>query len=200
VKAMRGKYRIREHKINPSIDSPRFTIEIDLAKSQNHQIQNNNELLTKLIGISDVVISLDSTLLNLPYKQRKLLIQKFLENIREMNLDYKCMKVTGRSSQSFISVLFGAKNTQEEEILVYIPNNIWTDNTIQKSLLYHGARYFVIKNASTASAVLEDMQKMQDDEKLEYFKLIIFNCMSVGSTGIFSKYLSLSELEDIVKT
>ncbi len=41
---------------------------------------------------------------------------------------------------------------------------------------------------------------MQDDEKLEYFKLIIFNCMSVGSTGIFSKYLSISELEDIVKT
>lgn len=197
---MSGKIKIKEHKVTPSINSPRFTIEIDIAKSQDLQIQNNYDLLTKLIGINDVVISLDSTLINLPYKERKLLIQRFLETIRELNLEYKCLKSTGRSSKSFLSVLFGAKETQEEEILAYIPNKIWTDGSIDKSLLYYGARYFIKENASTASSVLDDMQKMQDDEKLEYFKLIIFNCMSVDSTGIFSSNLSLSELEDIVKT
>jgi hypothetical protein len=196
---MRKKIKIKEHKITPSINSPRFTIEIDMAKSQDRQIQDNYDLLTKLIGINDVVISLDSTLINLPYKERKLLTQRFLEAIRELSLEYKYQKSTGRSNMSFFSVLVGTKETQEEEILAYIPNKIWSDGSIQKSLLYYGARYFVTKNISTASAVLDDMQNMQDNEKLEYFKLIIFNSMSVGSTGIFSKYLSLPELEEIVK-
>lgn len=197
---MHRKIKIKEQKSNLAFDSPRFTIEIEQAKLPDQQIQNNYELLTKLIGTSDVVISLDSTLMNLAYKQRKPLIHKFLETIREMDLEYKCLKVTGRSNQSFLSVLFGVKDTEEQEILAYIPNKIWTDSSLQKSLPFYGARYFVTKNVSTGPAVLDDMQKMLDDEKLEYFRLIIFNSISISSTGIFSKYLSLSELKEMLKT
>ena len=119
---MNEKIKITNHKSEPSLNSPQFTIVIRQAKTKNQQVQNNYEILTKLIGSSDIVISLDSSLMNLPYQRRMPLIQDFLESIRELKLEYKLMKITSPSSQSFLSMLFREKDTESQEILAYIPN------------------------------------------------------------------------------
>lgn len=195
---MNEKIKITSHKSEPSLNSPQFTIIIGQAKTKNRQVQNNYEILTKLIGSSDIVISLDSTLMNLPYQRRMPLIQDFLESIRALNLEYKLMKVTSPSSQSFLSMLFREKDTENQEILAYIPNEIWMNGTFKEILPFYGARYFITKDNSNSPAILDDMQKMTDDEKLDYFRLIIFNSVYVSSMGICSKYLSLSELEKMM--
>lgn len=198
VNVMNGKLKIKEQKSDLSLDSPQFIIEIEQAKSSDLQVQNNYEVLTKLIGVSDIIISLNSALMNLTYRQRLPLIQKFLESIRALNLEYKCLKVTGSSGHSFLPMLFKSKSTEEQEILVYIPNKIWMDSGFQEILPFYGARYFITKNNINSPAILDDMQKMLDDEKMEYFRLIVFNSMYISSMGICSKYLSLSELEEIL--
>lgn len=199
VEDMNGKIKIKKHKSDLSINSPKFTIEIEQAKSQDLQILNNYEVLTNLIGTSDIVISLDSGLMNLPRQKRQPLIQKFLESIRAMDLEYKYLKsASHQPSQSILSILFKEKNTEDHEILTYIPNEIWMNSAFQDILPFYGARYFITKNNKNSPSILDDMQCMTDDEKLEYFKLIVFNCIYINSMGICSKYISLPELEEIL--
>lgn len=198
VKDMNERIKIKKHKSDLSINSPKFTIEIEQAKSPALQIQNNYEVLTNLIGTSDIVISLDSSLMNLPRQKRVPLIQKFLESIRAIDLEYKYLKSTSQPSQSILSILFKEKNTEDHEILAYIPNEIWMNSTFQEILPFYGARYFITKDNKNSPSILDDMQRMTDDEKLEYFKLIVFNCIYINSMGICAKYLSLPELEEIL--
>lgn len=196
---MNNKIKIKEQKSGGTLNSPQFALTLEQTKSEEQQLKNTYEALTKLIGNSDVVISLDSSLLNLPSPQREPNILKFLDVIRGLGLEYKCAKVASSSSPSFLSGLLGGnKNTQEQEVLAYIPHEIWIKEDFEKVLPFYGARYYVAKENSGGLKLLEDLQKMLDSEKLEHFRLIIFSAICFNNIGIFSKFLTLSEIKNIL--
>ncbi|MGE5613550.1 MAG: hypothetical protein ACM3XR_04015 [Bacillota bacterium] len=195
---MNMKMKLTELKNSNSLNSPRFVLSLGQAKSRELQISDNYDALTKLIGTSDVVINVDSSLLSLPYFQRESNIMKFIDTIRALNLEYKYQKFDSQSKWSIFSALFGNTNKKEHEIYAYIPNEIWSKDEFKNEYPIYGARYFILKENSDGSKVLEDMQRMLDEEKLEYFRMIVFNAVVLNSMGICSKHLTLSELKNIL--
>lgn len=196
---MDKKMKITERKTDNSLDSPRFVLTLGRMKSQDMQISGNYDAITKLIGTNDVVINLDSSLLSLPYSKRESYVIKFLETIRALNLEYKYQKFESQSKRSIISMLFGSSNKKEHEILAYIPNELWAKCDFKNTFPVYGASYFVLKEKSDSSKLLEDMQKMLDAEKLEYFRMIIFDSVIMNSMGIFTKHLALSDLKTMLE-
>jgi hypothetical protein len=193
------KMKLTERKTDNSLESPRFVLTLGQAKSHDLQISGNYDALTKLIGTNDVVINLDSSLLSMPYSRRESHVMNILGAIRALNLEYKYQKFESRSKWSIFSMLFGGNaNKKEHEILAYIPNEIWVKGEFKNKFPAYGARYFVLKDSQDSTKLLEDMQKMLDAEKLEYFRLIIFDNAIINSMGIFTNHLDLPDLKRIL--
>jgi hypothetical protein len=142
-------------------------------------------------------VELNGTLLNLPSKNRDSYFSKFIEDIKALGLEYKCSKVTGIASHSLLN-LFGNKTTQEQIIVTYIPNEIWSKPEIKDLISFYGAKYFVLKEKSDVSEALDNFQRMQEDEQFDYFKLIAFDSMSLSGMGIFTKYYELSDIKALL--
>ncbi len=194
---MSGKIRIREIRSDSSLDSPNLVLTFEHGRSRDDQISNHYEAITKLIGKGDVVISLDTSLMNLPDSKREQYFLSFLEAVRDLNLEYRCFESTSDSGRSFPASLFKKKNTKKQEMLVYVPNEIWMQDRLKQSFPLYGARYFVTKGNSDDTQVLEKMFRMIDAEKLDYFKLIAFDAVFIDSIGICSKNQTLLELKEL---
>lgn len=193
------RMKLTERKTENSLESPRFVLTFGQAKSLDLQTSDNYDAITKLIETNDVVIDLDSSLLSLPYPKRESHVMKFLETIRQLNLEYKYQKYESPSKPSLFSMLFGGNtNKKEHEILAYIPNDIWVKGEFKNKFPIYGARYFVLKGSPDSTKSLDDMQKMLDEEKLEYFTMIIFNNAIINSMGIFTNHLDLPDLKRIL--
>ena len=195
---MNSKIKARENKSGGTFDNPRFTLTLGHTKLVEQQINNSYETLSKLIGNSDIVIVLDTSLMNLSSTKREPLALEFLENIRALGVAYKCTKTASSPNTSLLSGFMGKKETQGFEIMAYIPHEIWVRDDFKKVLPFYGARYLVAKEKTEGSKLLDDMQKMLDTEKLDYFKLIIFSAIFFNSMGISAKYLTLSDIKNIL--
>lgn len=182
-----------------SLSSPKYTVELQHTGSGEKQIACNYEVLTKLIGSNDLLISLDTSLLNLPYSKRSAHMLEFLQKIRALGLEYRCSKVTSNSGRNLIGGILIGKSTQEDEqILAYIPNEIWSGSDLKKALPDYGVKYYITRERTDASKLFEDMNKMLDDEKLGYFRLILFSVVSMDSIGVFTNSMTLADIKNLL--
>ena len=195
---MADKIKIKENKAWGGLSNPRFTIFLEAYTTEEQQRSSSYDALSKLVGDNDVLMELDSSLVNLPAKQREPYALQFMKNIRTLGVEYKCSKVASSSSPSFISALFGAKSAPSQQIIACIPNEIWTKPEMKDMLSLHGARYYVPKEKADGVKLLEDFEKLLDDEKLDYYKLIAFNVMSFNSIGLFSSSLGLDDVKTLL--
>jgi hypothetical protein len=191
---------IKEQKTDGTLNNPRFILSLENKgiKPDEQIIDSSFEALAKLIGGSDAVLVVDTALLNLPYHQREPHVQKCLEDIRSLGLEYRCSKSASSQKRSMLgglSGLLGQKPAQELEIMALIPHEMWTREDFKKTLPIYGARYFVANQNANGVNLLEEMQKMLDNEMLDYFKLILYSAVCYGTISISSKYLTLSELK-----
>ncbi len=193
---MDGKIRIHEMKPASSLDSPNFVMTFNHRKSKGNQMADHYEAITRLIGNNDLVISLDTSLMNLPSSKREQYYLSFLEAVRGLNLEYRCFETTSDSRQSFLASIFKKKNTKKQEMLAYVANEIWMQGALEQSFPLYGARYFITKDNSDDAQVIEKMLRMIDAEKLDYFQVIAFDAVFIDSIGICSKYETLSKLKE----
>lgn len=195
---MSGKIKISEKKTDGNINAPRFTLTLDQKGTDEQKRNDSYAVLSKLAGNSDVIVGLDSSLQNLPSEKREAYAEKFLGSVRELGLEYKCGKIASSATPSFFSFLFGTRNQQAQEILVYVPNEVWGTEEFKKIIPLYGARYFIAKGKEEGPKLLDDLQKMLDREKIEYFKLVVFSAVVYASMGIMSNTLSLTDLKGIL--
>lgn len=193
---MDGKIKVQEMKSLPSMDSPNFVLTLEHAGSRDSSISNHYEAITKLVGSDDLVIGLDTSLMNLPNSKRESYFILFLEAVRGLDLEYRCFESDPALEQSFFASLLKRKNAKRQEMLAFIPNEVWKQDEFRQSLPLYGARYYVTKDRSDTQ-VLEKMLRMIDAEKLDYFKMIIFGSTFIDSIGICSKDLTLVELKEL---
>jgi hypothetical protein len=191
---MADKTKVKENKSWGGLTSPRFTLMLEAYTAEDRQRKSNYEVLSKLIGDNDILMELDSSLLNLPAKQREPYALQFLKDIRTLGVEYKCSKVASTSIPSFISSLFGNKASPSQQIIASIPNDIWLKQEMVDVISLYGARYYVPKEKTEGAKLFADFEQMMDDERLDYFKLIAFNVITFNSIGVFTKCLNLSEM------
>ena len=195
---MVGKIKIKEFKTWEAFENPRFTLMFEETASEELWRKRSYDELSSLIGSGDVTIELDSSLLSVSSQQRESYALKFLDDIRALGVEYKCLKSAPGSNPSFWEGMLGKKTKQAFDIIAYIPNETWSKAEMENSLSLYGAKYFITKDESDRTKVLDDFQKMLDDEKLNYFKLVVFDVPSFNRMGIYTNYLALSDIKAIL--
>lgn len=190
--------KVKENKSDGSLSSPRFSISLKHLTSLNENRLTSYEILSALKGDNDVLIEANSSLFNMPLPERKSYAISFLNSVRELGLDYRYRKGVSQVSQSILAQLLRNKNTGSHEILAYVPNKVWEMEGFYRILPLYGTRYYITKEPVESGKILDDMSRMLDSEKLEYFRLIVFDSSSLGYMGINSSSMTLSDIKQVL--
>lgn len=189
--------KLKQVNTDASLESAQISLTYKQQGSEEKARESSYEILSALKSDNDVIIELNSTLFNLPDKEKDSYFRKFVETIRSLDLEYRYRKVSV-NTQSIFSFLFGQKTVQAHEILVYVPHEVWLTETFRSILPIYGARYYVTKEAAEADEILEEMYRMMDFDKLDFFKLIIFDAGTLSSMGINSSSLTIEDLKEML--
>jgi len=81
------------------------------------------------------------------------------------------------------------------EITVFIPDKVWRQKEFYDKLPAYGVKYYIDGENIEGKKLLDKMYIMPDDEKLEYFKLIIFDSPSFRHMGINTRHLTMSDIK-----
>lgn len=192
-------FQIKENKTQGELNAPQYSVLLQSAGSEEQKRRTSYKALTALIGGADVVMVLDSSLLNVPQAEREAYALKFLEDIRAFGLEYRYGKIASSAGPSLFSIIFGSKSGHAHEILAYVPQSVWKTDEFEKVLPIYGAWYYVTENNTDANAVMDDLKRMTDPEKLDYFKLVVFDSSTYGSMGVNSSTLSLAEIKAMLE-
>jgi hypothetical protein len=195
---MGNKIKVKEQKCDETLESPRFSVALPQTGSDEAQFSSNYEALTRLIGDNDFVISFSSTLINMSGKMRELCITDFVASIRSLGLEYRVNRIAGSDRYTILGISLGKKASEEQEILAYVPHDIWESDEFKKVLPLYGARFFITPKCEDVSKLLDDMQRMLDREKLDRFDVILFSNIYLNSIGIFTKHQTLDEINKIL--
>lgn len=194
------KIKLKQNKPDGSLVSPDFSISFKQSVSEKENRQNSYDILSVLKGNNDVVIEANSSLFNLPASQRESSAMDFLDTIRALGLDYRYRKTASSSAPSFLSQLFGMnKNSSAHEILAYVPHSVWKTEDFCKAIPVFGARYYITDGPAESSKLLDDMSKMLDEEKRDFFKLIVFDASSFSYMGVYTKRLTYEDIKQLLR-
>lgn len=194
---MDNTIKIKESKSFETDNSPRFMLTFKGKLSEEQKRINSYDLLSRLIGSSDVIVELNGTLLNLPSKNRDAYITKFIDEVKALGLEYRCSKATSVSSPSLLN-LFGNKTRQEQVTAVYVPNEIWLKPEMKNLISLYGARYLVLKEKLDVLEALDHFQRMEENEEVDYFKLVAFDAICLNAMSIFTSYYDLSGIKTVL--
>lgn len=195
---MDNRINIKENKSWGPESGPRFILSFSRKASEEQKRKTSYDVLSKLIGDSDVLVEINGSLLNLPPKDRDSYASRFIEDIKALGLEYRCSKITALASNSLLN-LFGNKTTQEKVVAAYIPNEIWSKAQMQDLICLFGTRYFVLKEKTDVSETLDYFQRMDESERVDYFKLIAFDAMCLNTMSIFTNNYNLSNIKDVLE-
>ncbi|MBZ4666217.1 hypothetical protein [Mahella sp.] len=200
-----SKISIKENKQGTSLEAPRFAL--SYGQAADVDIENRRlisfKILSALKGESnDVILEIDSSLLNAPRQHRADIALDFVRAVRSAGIDFRYDKNAERVS--FFSQLFRIGDTGysfHHRVLAYIPQSIWTSEGFINILPAEGVRYYITQPTVQSSKLLDDMHHgyILDDEKLDIFDLIVFDCCVFGQMGIYTKRLSLDDIKERLK-
>jgi len=191
--------KFKANKVSNDTDLPQYSISYmtNNAKIDNKKI--SFELISALKEDSDIVLEINSSLFSFSQLSRENIALQFLEDIRHIGFDYLYRKVPS-ASRSFLSHLFGLgkKDDQAHEILVYIPDESWNKETLYNIIPTNGVKYYITKDNTQGRKVMDDLYQITDDEKLNAFKLVIFDVSSFGQMGIKSRSLTADDIKRLI--
>jgi hypothetical protein len=196
------KIKIRENKAVRGLEGARFALSYGMPTSMSsveYIRESSYEILSSLKSDSDVLIEINSSLFNIPRNQRDSFVTRFIDTIRDLGLEFRYRKVPSADRPSLLSIIFGKKgDNQAHEVVAYVPNNVWQQDNFKSVFPLCGARYYVIDEELEPSKTLDDVCNMLDSEKLERFKLIIFDSGLLGSMGINSLRLEMKDIKHLL--
>lgn len=196
-----NKIKLTENKTNGSLDYARFSLSYGPSLpplSKEDPREESYKLLTLLKGDGDVIIEVNSLYLNIPEVKREPIVMEFLDHIKSLGLEYRYRKFTAERNQGLLAKLFGAKKIEAHELFVHVPHETWQKEEFKSILPIHGARYYMAKGSCGPAEALDGMYRMTDEEKLDFYELIVFDIGILGTMGINSGKLELGDLKQIL--
>jgi len=192
--------KLRENKSAGGLNDPRYMITYQSKSSGGENSKNSFEIISALKGSNDILLEFNSSLLMVTEGNRETCSTNFIKAIKAMNLIYKYRKSAPLGKKSIISQLFSGGNKEAHELLVYIPNEVWEQEGFSSILPTGGLRYYITNGPSDGNKVLEDIftGQLMEDEKIDFFKLIIFDSSSFGQMGIVSNHLGFDEIKQLL--
>ncbi|MGI6124097.1 MAG: hypothetical protein ACOYIG_07900 [Acetivibrionales bacterium] len=177
---------------------PQFSLSYKAEDNESNSI-NSYEILSALKENHDVVLEINTSLLFEPQRSLKFSPEEFLEKIRNLDLEYSCRKCPSQVKQDFFSSLFGGKKTVDcYEINVYVPDAVWKSQTIRDILPTGGVRYYIKNQPDAPRKVLDEMNRMTDKEKFNYFHYVIFDVVEYNQMGISSNHYGINDIKKVL--
>lgn len=192
--------KVKESKEEWGLNSPRFLITYKSKGTEEENSKNSYGMISTLKGTSDIIMELNSSLLITNESKRESTSVNFIKAIKTLNLIYRYRKGAPIGKKSLFSQLLGGASKEAHEVRVYIPNEIWSQEGFNSILPTGGLRYYILKDPVDGNNILEDLHngQMLDDEKIDFFKLIIFDCSAFGQMGIVTNSMSIEEIKDLL--
>lgn len=200
-----AKIVIKENKQGAHSETPHFAISYE--KAADTDIDRCRLISFKILSAlkgedNDVIIEVDSSLLNAPRQHRSDIALDFVRAVRGAGIDFRYDKNAEKAS--FFSQLFRIGDTSpsfRRRVLAYIPQNIWSSEGFVNILPTEGVRYYIVPTNAQTTKLLDDMRQgyILDDEKLDMFDLIVFDCCVFGHMGVYTKRLSLDDIKGRLK-
>lgn len=196
------KFKLKENKSGGDLSAPKYMVSFNQLGKEVENKENSYQIISALKQDNDVFIEINSSMLNLTKNMREDCALTFLKAVRAAGLDYRYRKVDAAGGKSLLSQLFsfGGKQSQAHDVLVYVPDEVWKSGDFQKYLPTSGVKYLVCKDKMDGIKVLDDMYNGQilDDEILDMFKFMIFDCNNFGQMGIYTNSVSMQEMKQLL--
>ena len=192
------RIKLRENKTDGSLGFARYSITVGVPASEEQCRQTSFDILSALKQDSDAIMEINSSLFNMNKNERDEIALLLLEDLKDLGLHYRYRKVSSVASPSFFSMLLGKKESQAHEFLVYIPDTVWQSENFKSLMPAYGARYYFLKESTDSGKVFDDMYRMLDSEKLNYFRLIVFDSGMLGSMGINTNSMDVKDIKSLL--
>jgi hypothetical protein len=183
----KNQFTIKESK-DKSI--ARFFVSYNLYRNNNDNKQKSYQLLSLLKQQNDLLLEIDSSLTTLTTPSEiEPAILGLLKDLKEMGIDCRHQKSEAKSNKGLFGFLNMNKPYTAHRIFAFIPDQVWREEAFQSLLPNYGVRYYICKGPVDGIKLLEDLHcgRILDDELIEQFDLIIYDCSDFGQMGINTK-------------
>jgi hypothetical protein len=139
------KLKIRENKVKASLSTPRFIITYSKSKeNMDAASQVSFSIISQLNDHNDILIEVNSSLMSAVASERENEVFSFIQKIKEMNLNYRYRQLPGSTTGNIFSNILKKGSSTEHDVLVYIPNDIYSQDSFNSILPKNGDRKSVV--------------------------------------------------------
>lgn len=203
---MKNTWEIKENKTGNGVDTPRFFISYSRKPAENLAV--SYKIISLLKRDADLIVKVDSSLLNLPVKQRDGAIVDLIEELKMKGLVYRHRKYLGPSPSNLWNQIFPFRKNEEylHELIIALPDLVWREENFPRSALWsflaNGAFYYVCNDSGQVCGIVEDFfnGRISPENQSDYFKFSIFDWTSFGQMGLFTRTLTINDLNTLLKT
>jgi len=187
------KIKVSDNTYNKDSELSNFSITYSSKKIDNSQV--SHEIISVLKAKDNIIIGINSSLLTLSEADKKIFILQFVESLEKIGIEFRKKKTLVDAKRSLFSIGRQSKKIEGFELLASISHDVWFEQEFIKIIPINvGMRYYLPKSYSGND--LDAFVNLEEEERLEQCRLVIFDNVLLGSMGINT---SMYKKDDIME-
>ena len=197
---LQGKHlKFKDNKTKGSLEAPQYTLTYRQTRDLDESSRTSHAILSALAAGDAILLELNSSLFYTPDKPTDELIYQYIDKIKSLGLAYRYRKVPPSGSPSFLEKLVKGPRGDAHQLIVLKPHDFWKSENILSLILPYGVKYYMTGDPSTDTDLLDSVTNMTDKEKLECFRMIVFDMGLLGHMGIYTASVEPGEIKNLLK-
>lgn len=156
------------------------------------------DIISLLKSENEIIIEVNTSLMSIKSGDKKEYVFGLIDRLKSQGLNYMYRKTPSTTKRSIFSFLFGGSE-EVHEVILHVPESMWRTQELKDLLPVFGAKYYIFGENSEANAHLENMYRMTDEDKINFFKLIVFDPGVLDRMSINTRHLSLQDLRKMLQ-
>lgn len=191
-------YKIKLRR-NRNTDNGLHQYALTYQRGNGHINQAGYDILSALTGDSDLIIELNTDLLYGVSPEPDKCAEKFLEDIRNLNLAHSSRTAPSKYPVRFLGFTLERRDKKQSyEIAAYVPNKVWKNASFRDVLPVCGARYYITREPMDAQTTVDNLPALSEEQKAAMFRWILFHVNEYARFGILSAADSEKELRGLL--
>lgn len=197
---LQGKLlKFKDNKTRGSLEAAQYILTYRQDRNLDEAAATSHAILSVLKREDEIVLELNSSLFYVSDKPKDELIFQCIETAKKLGLEYRYRKVPTAGTPSMFEKLLNRTRENAHELIVHITAENWKNESVLSLILPYGARYYATDIPSGDNNLLDTFSNMTDKDKLEHFRLIVFDVGLLGHMGINSTSMEPGEVKRLLK-
>ena len=193
------KYTLKLKENNNIINQnlPRFSLSYRTKREDPRHV--SYDIITALSENSDIIIELDTNFFDNKLNIDGQCFQRFIDAAKSLGLTHSSKEFASTHSYSIFGFrVDSGKKKQTQRFAVYVPHDVWKNESFKDKLPISGARYYITNYPMEAEDIVNKILTMDDKEIRTTFKLIIFDFAFYGQMGIVTDVLNKDDFHRLL--